>query len=58
MLYVRVCLPQVVAAGPYTTSDNWEYEPLEALLEYTQGVAPDVLLLVHLRTTWPSPQCV
>lgn len=38
---------QVVAAGPYTANDNWAYEPLEALLEYVQGVGPDILLLVH-----------
>ena len=35
----------VVAAGPYTTSEDLEYEPLAALLEYCRGAPPDVLLL-------------
>ena len=27
----------VVAAGPFTTSDNVQYEPLEELLKYCSG---------------------
>ena len=30
-------LSMVVAAGPFTTSDNMQYEPLEELLKYCSG---------------------
>jgi DNA polymerase alpha subunit B len=35
----------MVAAGPYTTSEDLLYEPLAALLEYATTHKPDVLLL-------------
>lgn len=39
-------LQLVVAAGPYTLSDNILYEPLEELLRYVQKVKPNILVLL------------
>lgn len=39
-------LSVVVAAGPYSTSEDCEYEPLQALLEYCAQHKPDALLLL------------
>jgi DNA polymerase alpha subunit B len=36
----------VVAAGPFTTTEDLSYEPLAALLEYCTAHRPDVLILV------------
>ncbi|EFN58390.1 hypothetical protein CHLNCDRAFT_10114, partial [Chlorella variabilis] len=36
----------VAAAGPFTSSEDLEYAPLGALLDYCAGAKPDVLLLV------------
>ena len=36
----------VVAAGPFTTSEDLAYEPLDALLKYCAAHRPDVLLLL------------
>ncbi|KAG5177638.1 DNA polymerase alpha/epsilon subunit B-domain-containing protein [Tribonema minus] len=36
----------VVAAGPYTTDDNLEYEPLNDLLAHVQETRPDVVVLM------------
>jgi hypothetical protein len=39
-------LSVVVAAGPFTTADNLEYEPLEELLSTVASSKPDVLILM------------
>ena len=39
-------LSVVVAAGPFTTADNLDYEPLEELLRLVAEDKPDVLILV------------
>ena len=39
-------LSVVVAAGPYSSSEDTAYEPLAALLEYCGQRRPDVLLLL------------
>ena len=39
-------LSVVVASGPFTTSDNLEYEPLNELLSQVASTKPDVLILV------------
>lgn len=36
----------LAAAGPFTTSDNLEYEPLTALLEHMLKTKPDVVILI------------
>ncbi|KAJ1816670.1 DNA-directed DNA polymerase alpha subunit pol12 [Coemansia sp. RSA 2598] len=36
----------VVASGPYTLSDNFEYEPLADLVDHAIAVAPGVVLLL------------
>lgn len=36
----------IVASGPFTTSDNLDYQPLIDLIEYTVEHEPDVLILV------------
>ena len=36
----------VVAAGPFTTSDDIDYEPLAALLAVCREKRPDVLILL------------
>ena len=38
-------LQVIVACGPYTTSDNLSYEPLEDLLKYVEEQKPHVVLL-------------
>jgi DNA polymerase alpha subunit B len=38
-------LSAIVAAGPFTTSEDLEYEPLAALLEHAADQKPDLLLL-------------
>ena len=35
----------VTASGPYTTSDNLEFEPLHDLLSFVQADKPDVVIL-------------
>jgi len=42
---VRTELQIVVASGPYTTSDNFSYEPLHDLLAYVSKNNPHVLVL-------------
>lgn len=37
---------KIVAAGPFTTSDNLEYEPLVELLDYARKKQPNLILLV------------
>ncbi|KAF9585087.1 DNA-directed DNA polymerase alpha subunit pol12 [Lunasporangiospora selenospora] len=39
-------IKMVVAAGPYTLSDNLLFEPLEALMEHVNKERPDILLLM------------
>mmetsp|Transcript_1536 Transcript_1536/g.2879 ORF Transcript_1536/g.2879 Transcript_1536/m.2879 type:complete len:215 (-) Transcript_1536:1712-2356(-) len=39
-------LSVVTAAGPFTTADNLEYEPLEELLSLVASTKPDVLVLM------------
>eukprot|EP00850_Spirogloea_muscicola_P007858 SM000040S14870 [mRNA] locus=s40:722131:727097:- [translate_table: standard] len=39
-------LKVIVAAGPYTTSDNVLYEPLEELLDYALEQRPNLLILL------------
>ena len=39
-------LSMVVAAGPFSSKDNAEYEPLQALLEHCSQQPPDVLVLL------------
>ena len=34
------------AAGPFTTTDNLAYDPLQDLLAVVRGEKPDLLLLV------------
>ncbi|KAJ2159432.1 DNA-directed DNA polymerase alpha subunit pol12 [Coemansia sp. RSA 552] len=36
----------VVASGPYTLSDNFEYEPLQDLVEHILGASPSLVLLL------------
>ena len=36
----------VVAAGPFSTSDDLQYDPLQALLEKIRHDRPDVCILV------------
>ena len=38
----------IVAAGPYTTSENLEMEPLQELVQVIMSERPDVLVLVCL----------
>lgn len=38
----------MVAAGPFTTEDNLEYAPLQALIDEARRTRPDVLILVIL----------
>lgn len=38
-------LSAIMAAGPFTTTENLEYEPLAALLEYAVEQKPDLLVL-------------
>ena len=40
------CLLQVIAAGPYTTTDNLLFEPLQELLSYACRKQPQLLILV------------
>merc|ERR1712241_250323 len=42
---LRQELQIVVAAGPYTTSDNFKYEPLQDLLAYVSKNNPHILVL-------------
>ena len=41
-----------VAVGPFSTSDNLEYEPLKDLIKYLQRDRPDVCILVCWRFQW------
>ncbi len=43
--FSRSSLSAIVAAGPFTTSDNLDYEPFDDLLLYIQNAKPDVLIL-------------
>lgn len=36
----------MIAAGPFTTSDNLTYEPLMELLDFARKKQPNLLLLV------------
>ncbi|XP_022907291.2 DNA polymerase alpha subunit B [Onthophagus taurus] len=36
----------VVAVGPYTTADNFLYEPLQDLLKYVVEIKPNILILL------------
>lgn len=38
---------QVIAAGPFTTTDNLLFEPLVELLAYASRKQPQLLLLVR-----------
>jgi hypothetical protein len=38
---------QVIAAGPYTTTDNLLFEPLQELLSYACRKQPQLLILVR-----------
>ena len=38
-------LQVVVACGPYTTSDNLNYEPLNDLIKYVENQKPHILIL-------------
>ena len=49
-------LSVVVAVGPFTTSDNLEYEPLRALLRNMLDKKPDVLILVGPFVDASHPQ--
>ena len=40
------CLLQVIVAGPYTTTDNLLFEPLQELLSYACRKQPQLLILV------------
>ena len=42
---------QVAACGPFTTADNLEFEPLEALVGRVKALRPNLLILV----THPGP---
>lgn len=46
----------IIAAGPYTTSEDLLYEPLAALLEYAATQKPDVLLLAGPFVDADHPQ--
>eukprot|EP00850_Spirogloea_muscicola_P009779 SM000055S18313 [mRNA] locus=s55:615811:620704:- [translate_table: standard] len=48
-------LKVIVAAGPYTTSDNLLYEPLEELLDYALEQRPNLLILVLTFTSLSRP---
>lgn len=39
-------MKMIVAAGPYTLSDNLLFEPFAALMEHVNTERPDILLLV------------
>lgn len=43
--FSRSSLSVIVAAGPFTTSDNLDYEPFGDLLLYIQNAKPDVVIL-------------
>ncbi len=36
-----------IASGPFTLSQNLEYEPLKDLLKEVSSTKPDILVLVH-----------
>jgi hypothetical protein len=40
-------LTMMVAQGPFTLSDNFDYEPLSALFKVVREQLPDVLVLVR-----------
>ena len=43
-----VSFSMMVAAGPFTTSDNFSYEPLKDLMRAVQKDKPDLLIMVSL----------
>eukprot|EP00873_Tetraselmis_striata_P017967 jgi/Tetstr1/438231/TSEL_002883.t1 len=45
----------VAACGPFSTSENLAYEPLQELLEYCTREAPGLLLLMAPSWTWSTP---
>ena len=50
---VDVKFTMLIAAGPYTTTDNILYEPLNDLITYLQkGTPPDVCVLVSIVCSW------
>ncbi|KAF8937862.1 DNA-directed DNA polymerase alpha subunit pol12 [Haplosporangium gracile] len=48
----------IVAAGPYTLSDNLLFEPFAALMEHVNTERPDVLLLMGPFVSSTHPQIV
>ena len=44
----------LVASGPFTTNDNFKYEPLMDLLQVVKRDKPSVLVLVRMLC-WISP---
>lgn len=38
----------ILASGPFTTEDNLDYAPFEALIDEARRSKPDVLILVNL----------
>lgn len=41
-------LSVMLAAGPYTTDDNLDYIPLDALISEARSAKPDTLILVRV----------
>jgi hypothetical protein len=44
-----------VASGPFSLSENLEFEPLEELFQLVQKEKPDVLILVLFEFLNPNP---
>lgn len=40
----------LIAAGPFSTSDNLSFEPLSDLVKYIRKDKPDVVILVPYRS--------
>ncbi|CAL5433557.1 unnamed protein product [Camellia sinensis] len=47
---------QIIAAGPFTTTDNLFFEPLTELLAYTQRKQPQLLLLLGPFIDYEHPE--
>lgn len=45
----------MVSSGPYTTTDNFTYDPLDEFLIMVKDNTPDAVIMVSLaRCTWVS----
>ncbi|KOM26134.1 hypothetical protein LR48_Vigan233s000100 [Vigna angularis] len=59
-IYKQRELSMIIAAGPFTTTDNLLFEPLTELLQYAKRRPPQLLVLVSSRGTtvgtFPAPR--